>query len=473
MVSRRNSSDPPTPMQASWLTLFAHGNAGRSLLLAGGVAVHAVSVFVVATILPSVVADIGGLSFYAWTTMLFVTGSITGSAVVPSMLGHLGSRVSYRVALGLFALGSIVCAMAPDMVVLLAGRLVQGFGGGLLPALAYATIRRLFPEPLWPRAISMVSGVWGVAALTGPLVGGVFAELDAWRWAFLVDVPIAAIFAIVADRVLPRGDATQSSRPVPVLRLLCFVAAVVALASSGVTRGGWTAAVGIFASLSLFIALLRLDRTADHPLLPTDAYNPRAVIGASSATMALLALCTSTTPFVPYLLHKGQALGPMGAGYVSALQALSWTVAALLTASANAAVAARLILLGPAVMAIGIAVMAWALTAGSLLPVVLAQMLIGAGIGMGWAHLGATMMSAALPSERDIASAFISTTQLVSVALGSAIAGIVVNAAGLTEATTPGEVLSAGSWLYGSFFAAPCAAVILSHRLLTLMRRLP
>lgn len=127
----------------------------------------------------------------------------------------------------------------------------------------------------------------------------------------------------------------------------------------------------------------------------------------------------------------------------------------------------------PAVMAIGMGFMAWALTAGSLLPVVLAQMLIGAGIGMGWAHLGATMMGAALPSERDIASAFISTTQLVSVALGSAIAGIVVNAAGLSEATTSGEVLSAGAWLYGSFAAAPCAAVMLSRRLLALMRRLP
>ena len=78
------------------------------------------------------------------------------------------------------------------MVVFLAGRLFQGLGGGLLTALAYTTISRVFPTHLHARAIAMLSTVWSVAALSGPPVGGILAGWGVWRWAFWVDVPLAA-----------------------------------------------------------------------------------------------------------------------------------------------------------------------------------------------------------------------------------------------------------------------------------------
>jgi len=110
--------------------------------------------------------------------------------------------------------------------------------------------------------------------------------------------------------------------------------------------------------------------------------------------------------------------------------------------------------------------MAWALSTGALLPVAMAQVLIGSGIGMAWAHLGTLMMASASASERDIASSFISTVQMVAVALGSAFAGIGVNAAGLSAATTPAEVVYAGCWLFAAFSIAPCAALLISRRML-------
>ena len=100
-------------------------------------------------------------------------------------------RGTYLLALALFALGTLACATASSMAALLAGRSLQGLGGGMLVALSYAMIRHLFPAALWPRAIALVSGMWGVAALTGPFVGGVFAELGTWRVAFWVLLPLA------------------------------------------------------------------------------------------------------------------------------------------------------------------------------------------------------------------------------------------------------------------------------------------
>jgi MFS family permease len=459
-------SSPKAPPAPAWLSLFVGRNGALSFVLAGGIAVHAVSVFVVATILPGVVADIGGLAYYAWTSMLFIIGSISGSVAVSSVLPRHGSRVSYRIALTLFVAGSLVCSLAPAMWVLLIGRLLQGFGGGMLPALGYATIRRLFPEALWSRAISMLSGVWGIAALTGPFIGGLFASFDAWRMAFLVDVPIGLAFAVAAHCVLPRGDQANAPPALPIFRLILFALGVAALASASVTSDGWSAGGGVVVAMILFAALLRLDRRSTRRLLPTGAFDPRTAMGAVSATMALLAAGTSATAFIPYILQVGDAFAPIVGGYMGALQAMSWTTAALLTASASERTARWVMTLGPAVMIAGTSMMAWALPTGSLLPVAVAQMLIGSGIGMGWAHMGTLMMAIAPVPERDVASSFISTTQLVALAFGSALAGIVVNAAGFATATTPVEVVNAGSWLFIAFSIPSCAALVTSRLML-------
>ncbi len=170
--------------QAGWATLLSGSNGLRSLALAGGVILHAVNVYIATTILPSVVEDIGGIDYYAWNTTLFVAASILGSALSARLLISAGPRGAYIIAALVFAIGTLICAFAPSMPVMLTGRVVQGLGGGFLFALSYAMIRLVFSEALWPRAMALVSGMWGVATLTGPAVGGIFAELGVWRAAF-------------------------------------------------------------------------------------------------------------------------------------------------------------------------------------------------------------------------------------------------------------------------------------------------
>src|SRR3712207_6379063 len=184
-------------MRPGWKDLVVGVNGPRSLVLAGGVGLHAINIFVVTTILPSVVEDLGGLQYYAWSTTVFVVASIVGSAGSSATFAQLGAHQAYLWAVAIFAAGSFVCGAAPSMPVLLGGRFLQGLGGGMLVALSYAMIRHLFAPELWPRAISMVSGMWGAAALSGPFVGGIFAELGVWRWALFVLLPVAALFAIV------------------------------------------------------------------------------------------------------------------------------------------------------------------------------------------------------------------------------------------------------------------------------------
>ncbi|HSK41138.1 MAG TPA: MFS transporter, partial [Arenibaculum sp.] len=448
----------------TWGVLLRGGNLRRMAVLAGGVGLHAVNIFIVNTILPSVVAEIGGAAYYAWNTTLFVTASIVGSAATVPAVRRLSTRGGYRLALVLFVLGSAVCAAAPSMAVLLAGRTLQGGGGGMLVALSFSAIRGLFPQPLWARAISLVSGMWGTAALAGPFVGGVFAELGSWRGAFWVLVPLVAAFVPLVERVIPRGTDPGEGGSLPWGRLSLLACAVLAISVGGMGEPG-AAALGLAAGVVLTGLMLRLDAAALHRLLPHRALDPRTPLGAAYATMALLVVGTTTIIFVPLILQVVHGLSPLTAGYLSVTESLAWTAAALSTSAAGPKAAARIVRTGPWLMAAGLAGLSLALARGPVPLAVVMMMLVGAGIGMVWAHLAALVMATAPSGERDLAASSISTNQMIATAVGSALGGLTVNLAGLAEAVDAATVERAARWLFAAFAAAPAAAGLLALRL--------
>lgn len=451
-----------------WKDLLRGGNAARTLVLAGGVGLHATNIFIANTILPSIVAEIGGLDYYAWNTTLFVIGSIVGSASIATLLGRLGPRRTYGLAAGLFLLGAFACAAAPSMLVLLAGRAVQGLGGGAMVGLSYATIRHLFPAQLWSRAIALVSGVWGIAALAGPFLGGVFAEAGAWRAAFGALVPVTLAFAVLARHVLRRAEAPAGGRAMPVLRLAVLALAVLAVSSGSIAAGPGRALLGLGISLALIAVLGVLDSGRPGRLLPHAIFRPATPLGAVYATMVLLMIGTTSIIFVPYLLQTLHGLSPIEAGYMTVLESFGWTAASLATSSFGPRWRDAAMTAGPVVAMTGLAGLAVSFGQPDMLGVIaVCLFLAGGGIGMGWAHFGSTVLAVAPVGERDLAASSISTIQLLAVAFGSAFAGMVANLVGLTD---PASTIAAARWLFASFSLASGLGLV---TVLTLIARRP
>ncbi|BBK30799.1 MFS transporter [Stella humosa] len=450
-----------------WRELFSGGHGGRAVALAAGVTLHAVNIFVVTTIMPSVVAEIGGLAYYAWNATLFIVGSIIGSALSSELLARRGVRGAYRLAAVCFAAGTLIAALAPAMPVLLLGRGIQGLGGGMLFALSYALIRLVLPQELWPRAIALVSGTWGVAALSGPFVGGIFAEIGEWRLAFWSVLAATAAFALLCARVLPSPSAAprvEAPPRFPVRRLALLAGAALAISGASVIPSIWVNAAGMAVAIALLFAMVRIESGAAVRLLPSDALRPGTPLGAVYLTMALTTVGTNCIVFVPLLLQTLHGLTPLGAGYLTVLQALGWTVGSLLSAGSGPGRVARSMVLGPAAMTIGLALLAWRMplashsdpaaiaTIGCLLAVV------GMGVGFSWPHLLTRAMTVAPDGERSLASSSISTVQLVTSAFASALAGVVANLAGITD---PGGAVggaNAALWLFGLFALGPLTA---------------
>jgi MFS family permease len=458
-------------IEPSWSALFTPRLALPLGLLLGGVLLHSMNVLVTATLLPSIVADVGGSDLMSWLTTAFVASSIVAATSTGIVSSAVGSRRAFCGGAVIYAAGAIVCALAPSIGLVIAGRFVQGLGGGLLSALAYVLVRNVFPEVLWPRVFGLFAGVWSVSVPTGPLIGGLFASYGNWRGAFVAITGVGGLLGVAALFILPAnavsGDATEPK--VPALRVALICAAIALLSLASVSIGPAIKGAFIAAAIGTFVLMLRIDREATVALLPSDAFSLRSATGAGLWMVWLLSIAYSPLAiYAPLFLQRLHALNPLTAGYMVAAASLAWTAAALTVASLSDEWPRRLIVAGPIAMAAGLLgvglLMAPGPTAALLLPI----LLIGIGIGVCWAFVAQRIMTGAKHGEENIAAASVATVQQAGIAFGAAIAGLVANASGLEDGLHPSSVLRAAFWVPMAFVAAPLAASMIGMRLVAL-----
>jgi len=379
----------------------------------------------------------------------------------------VGTRRGVFLAVGVFVAGAAVCAMAPSMLVIVVGRGVQGLGGGVLIASAHSLVRELFPQTLWQRMLTAISCAWAIPALGGPVVGGVLAGLGLWRAAFWVMAPIALVAAAFTWSILPRSEKhdTRTTR-VPFGRLALICLSVLSIGSIANTRETTARAALLAGAVASVALMLRLDGRAPTRLFPTGMLSLQTRIGKAFYLVFLLGM--STTPggvYVPLLVQVLHDVTPAGAGYLYAVQSLSWTAGTLLSARVSPARAHMVIMLGPVLTATGFAGLFFTIGSGPVVAIAVSLMLVGVGIGTCWAHIGTAILSSARPDEGALTASMIPSTQLFAVALGAALSGVIANAAGLAAGASPPAAALAGAWLFGSFVAAPLAAFVIASRL--------
>ncbi|MGW8374877.1 MFS transporter [Streptomyces sp. ODS28] len=431
--------DPDTPaVHGSWRALLSGRHRRASVVLAGGVGLYATNVFLTTSLLPAAVEEIGGARFYAWVTTVFLLASVISSTLVGAVLPRLGARNTYFVALGSFALGTAACALAPSMPVLLAGRFVQGLGGGLLSGLGYALIRSLLPERLWPLGTALVSGMWGVGTFLGPALGGAFAQYGMWRGAMAALLAATVLVAVVVPRAVPaERDRGGDAPPVPSALTVALLVCAVLLVSIGNITGS-TALLGALLGGALLTALLALayDRRRGGRILPPSAFSRTSPLPWCYGAIALLSVASQIEAFIPLFGQRLAHLPPLAAGFAGAAIALGWTLGEIPSAGvAGPRARSRVASAGPLLITLGFVaaglLAARAMGLGSTLGWIAALLVGGAGIGVAWPHAATRVMSGVRSeSEGGTAAAAINTVQLVSNAVGSATAGVLVHLGG-------------------------------------------
>lgn len=442
----------------SWRDLFGGPQLGAVIVLAGGVLVGAVTIYLASSLLPTAVAELGGESFYAWNMTVYLVAMVTATMLVSRVLARCGNVGAYLAGFGVFVAGSLVCAVSPVMPVLLVGRGVQGLGAGLLSGLGFAVVRAALPRRLWTRGNALISAMYGVGNVVGPALGGLFAQLGSWRLAFVVMAVLAAGCCAIVPRALPGDERGGARVPVPVGSLVLLMAATAAVSVAGVLPTAGAMAAGIVVALLLVVAFVVHEGRSDSRVFPLATYQRGTPLKWIYLTLGLLSFGVAVESFVPLFGQRLGGLAPVVAGFLGAAVSLGWSVTQIGSSSAvGERTVRRLCRLGPVLLALGF--LGQGLLQRDPAPFWLVAVWVpvlfvaGAGIGVAYPHLSvAAMASAADPDEGRQAAAAVATVTSMATAFGTAVAGALVNLGGSSM------VDSARYLLFG--FAAVCAVGI-------------
>ena len=397
-------------------------------------ALVAIDATVIATAVPSVVAELGGFSEFPWLFSVYLLAQAVTVPVYGKLADVFGRKPVMLVGIGLFLVGSILCGIAWSMGALIAFRAVQGLGAGAVQPMSMTIVGDLYSLEERAKVQGYIASVWGISSVVGPTLGGVFSEYVSWRWIFWVNIPLCLIAAATIglrfterlERRRPRIDYAGAGVLTVALTLLIL----------GVLEGGqawaWSSPQSIAvlaAGAVLLVLFVPIERRAADPVVPLRLLRNRLLVATNLVAACVGAVLMGLTSYVPTFVQVVLGTGPLVAGFALAALTLGWPI----SASQSGRVYLRLgfrttALIGATVVAIGSALLLLLDESSSVSQVGAASFVIGLGMGFAAAPTLIAAQSAVRWQQRGVVTGTNMFFRSAGSAVGVAVFGAIVNA---------------------------------------------
>lgn len=425
-----SSSGPDAPDAPAAAGVFARERRALTVGIVLAIMAFAAEGMGVVPALPTAVRELHGLPLFGWVFSTFMLAWLVGTIAGGQLADRHGPRRPTALGLVGFGGGLLLAASAQGMAQFLAGRLLQGLGGGAMGAAAYVAVARGYPDRLRARMMALISSMWILPAVVGPAVSGFLVEHTSWRVVIAGVLPLLVVIALLALpamrplAVAKPADAQEGSRTAAALRLALGVGLVMGAADLRPHGLIWALASG-GVGLVLLLPALRA-------LLPAGTLLARPGLPAGILARGLLGFAFfGSEAFVPLTAIELHGATPTQAGLALTAGALGWTGASWLRdrleSAGGAAQRARYVVIGFFLLALGIAAVAAVLI--SPLPLYLVPIgwaLGGAGIGTAY-NAGSLICIAAAPAGREgEVSGQLQLTEALGTAVGTGLGGILL-----------------------------------------------
>ncbi|MGW2031578.1 DHA2 family efflux MFS transporter permease subunit [Streptomyces sp. NPDC001811] len=381
-----------------------------------------------------------------WTATAY---TLALAAVIPAAawaMGCVGAKRTYITALALFTLGSLLAACAWDAGSLIAFRVVQGLGGGLLQPVGMAMGMRVADRARLGRAMGLLGLPILIGPVAGPVLGGRLLDAASWHWIFLINLPVGALALVLAARLLPRDAPEGRGRDLPRLDVpgLLMLSPGLALLLYGLARGGehgdFTAPGALLPTLAgavLVAAFVRRALTVRAPLLDLRLLRDRTFAAGIGTLAPFTCGYFGSMLLGPLYWQQERGLSATAAGLLGAPAGLVVGVTMQVAARRiDTAVPRRLITAGCAVAALGMGLMAWHTGTAGVAPwrIAVAGMVMGVGAGMTLMPAMTTATRGLPPDRLPGASTALSINAQLAASVGTALLSVVLAAAGPSPA---------------------------------------
>ncbi len=429
-MSAAASAGGPAPIE-----LGSRGQTSLRLILGGLLLVMflaALDQTIVATALPTIVGDLGGLSHISWV----VTSYLLAQTVVTPLYGKLGDmygrKIVLQAALLIFLVGSALCGLSRNLDELIAFRAVQGLGGGGLMVSAQAAIGDVVPPRERGRYTGLFGAVFGLASVVGPLLGGFLTSSLSWRWIFYVNLPLGVVALFVLGATLP----TVPSRVhhaidyVGTALLAAGLSAIVLGTSLGGVSFGWGSnmIVGLGAvGVVLLAGFLVFERRAREPVLPPRLFANRVFVVTSAIGFVVGFALFGAVTYLPLFLQVVKGASPTGSG----LQLLPLMGGLLITSIGSGLIITRtgrykpFPIAGTALMVVGLLLLATLDFMSATATIFAFMFVLGLGLGMVMQVLVLAVQNAVDYSDLGVATSGATLFRSIGGSLGTATLGAI------------------------------------------------
>jgi EmrB/QacA subfamily drug resistance transporter len=395
-----------------------------------GMLLAALDQTIVATALPTIVADLGDAGRQSWV----VTSYLLASTIVTALVGKLGDvygrKRVFQAAVVFFVIGSICCGLAQSMTMLVGARALQGIGGGGITVTASALIGEVVPLRERGRYQGILGAVFGVTTVVGPLLGGYFTDYLTWRWAFWVNVPVSiVVFAVAATAIPALSAATKPLIDYAGILFIGLGASGLTLATSwGGTIYPWGSAtiIGLFAgSVVAICAFVWVERRAAQPILPPRLFrSPVFTVCCVLSFVVGFAMLGAMT-FLPTYMQYVNGVSATTSG----LRTLPMVVGMLITSTGSGTLVGRtgrykiFPVTGTALMAFAFLLMSRMDPTTSALVQSINLVILGAGIGLSMQVLVLIVQNTSNFEDLGVATSGVTFFRTIGSSFGAAIFG--------------------------------------------------